>query len=173
MFQHFENAINKVIEGLPASRIIIRKSENQIPADWRTAAPTAAAGWKDPGSHCWALIFTNRLPGLWPAGKGSYHVTLPAEEYRNRWYWSGIHPVQRISWSVALDRINELSINPGEICRQQNFPLRFLSVFGWHYAVHGTKPPEASLLLFILLTLAACCLSQPTAIPNRCYKTNA
>ena len=121
MFQHFENAINKVIEGYRISSIL-GKSESQI-LQVEEPVHTENSQWLE---VILKAIVEKDLLEITYQGFGKeekIHELSPylLKEYRNRWYVIGFSNRAKNILVLALDRINNLAISKGKFVSDPNF----------------------------------------------------
>lgn len=121
MFQHFENAINKVIEGYRISSIL-GKSESQI---LQVEEPVRAESSQWLEVILKAIVEKNVLEIAYQGfGKEEKtHELSPylLKEYRNRWYVIGFSNRAENILVLALDRINNLKISKSKYVSNQDF----------------------------------------------------
>ncbi len=146
MFQQFENAINKMIEGYRISKVI-GKSETQI---IQVEEPV-----KMEGSH-WLEVILKAIvekKGLdvQYQGYGREAVvhefsTYLLKEYRNRWYMIGYSLRKKNVIVLALDRVKEIKNSKGIFKSQGTFsPQDFFKYSFGITQVHGAKPEKVVL----------------------------
>lgn len=121
MFQHFENAINKVIEGYRISGIL-GKSESQI-LQVEEPVHTENSQWLE---VILKAIVEKTLLEITYQGFGKeekLHELSPylLKEYRNRWYVIGFSNRAKNILVLALDRINNLTISKGRFVSDPSF----------------------------------------------------
>jgi predicted DNA-binding transcriptional regulator YafY len=160
MFQQFENAINKMIEGYRISKII-GKSENQI-LQVEEPVRTGGAEWLETLLHA---IVNRTLLKIEYQGYGrepGTHEVSPylLKEYRNRWYLIG-HSTRRDNILVfALDRINSIETTKERYRADQSFsPAEFFKYSFGITQVHDAKPEKV--VLAFNANEAAYIISQP------------
>jgi predicted DNA-binding transcriptional regulator YafY len=140
MFQQFENAINKVIEGYRISKII-NKSESQI---LQIEEPL-----RTEGNHWLEIILKsitekNCLNITYKGfGKPEKEHELSAyllKEYRNRWYVVGHSGKAKRILVFALDRINNIALSKSKYVAGDNvIPSEF-----FNYSLGITQIHEAT-----------------------------
>lgn len=147
MFQQFENAINKVIDGYRISKII-GKSENQI---LQIEEPLTS-----PGNEWLEVILKSILQ------KESLKITYKGygrqekehefsgyllKEYRNRWYAVGFSDKSKKVLVFALDRIKAIAAGAGKYVPGDDFiPANFFNYSLGITQIHDVKPQRVVLL---------------------------
>ena len=109
LFQHFENAINKVIDGYRISKIIGKSLNNII----QTEIPTSSIGqqWLEPIlqniTECKTALTLTYHPFDKPVRQ---HIFSPylLKEYHNRWYIIGFSKQKNQVITLSLDRIEAI-----------------------------------------------------------------
>lgn len=160
MFQQFENAINKVIEGYRVSKFL-GKSELQI---LQVEEPVKAGGseWLE---KILKAIVEKRVIKIAYKGYGKeekIHGLSPylLKEYRNRWYVIGFSDRSQKVLVFALDRINNLEQSEEKFFSEPDFsPEEFFRYSFGITQLHETKPEKV--LLSFTASQAAYILSQP------------
>lgn len=108
LFDQFENAINKMIEGYRISKII-GKSERQL-IQVEEPVKTSGNEWLEPLLN--AIINQKAIAITYSryGGEPKLHQFSPCilKEYRNRWYVAGYSERTQNALVMALDRINQL-----------------------------------------------------------------
>lgn len=160
MFQHFENAINKVIEGYRLSHII-GKSENQI-LQVEEPLRTDSSRWLE--KILTAIVERSSLQIAYQGfgRQEKVHIMSPylLKEYRNRWYLIGYSSRAKNILVMALDRINSVDQSREKYVDSKNFsPSDFFQYSVGITQVHGTKPEHV--VLSFSPAQAAYILSQP------------
>lgn len=146
MFRHFENAINKLIEGYRISKILGKDEasilQTELPVD------NSHNRWLEPiiGS-----ILQKKTMALQyqPFGKdGREHILSPylLKEYRNRWYVIGYSEQAENILVFALDRIKEI----GEAASTFRSDESFIGAKFFEYSlgitqVHDQEPEDIEL----------------------------
>ena len=141
MFQQFENAINKVIEGYRVSKII-GKSESQI---LQVEEPVRSEGNKWLEGILKAIVEKNVIKVFYQGfGKEEkLHLLSPylLKEYRNRWYVVGFSDRVEKILVLALDRINYLEESNGKYISNLEFsPAKFFKYSVGITQVHNEEP---------------------------------
>ena len=146
MFQHFENAINKVVEGYRVSKIL-GKAESDI---LQTEEPVLASDGQWLETLLRAIIEKKALRMRYEAfgREAKEHVFSPylCREYRNRWYvvgWSDIAKNVRV---FSLDRIRDIKPSKEKYFSQPGFDSReFFKHSIGITQLHGVEPVEVLL----------------------------
>ncbi len=160
MFQHFENAINKMIEGYRLSPII-GKSESQI-LQVEEPLRTDSSRWLE---LLLTAIVEKTALNIWYQGFGKVekeHVVSPylLKEYRNRWYVIGYSSRARNILVMALDRINQVEkSNESYVPNDLFSPAEYFRYSIGITQVHGSKPEHV--VLSFSSSQAPYILSQP------------
>ncbi len=146
MFQQFENAINKVIEGYRISKII-GKSENQI---LQIEEPL-----KTDGNHWLEIILKSILEknclkiiyqGFGRDEKEHEFSAYLLKEYRNRWYTIGFSNKAKNILVLALDRINKIVPSKSKYIADDNFiAAEFFNYSLGITQIHEAKPQKVIL----------------------------
>ncbi len=160
IFEQFENAINKVIEGYRLSKII-GKSESQI---LQVEEPTRTEGSQWLERLLKSIIEKNALTITYQGfGKErKIHQLSPylVKEYRNRWYVVGFSDRIENIIVLALDRIGKITRGESRYISRTDFcPEDFFQYSLGITQVHGAIP-ETVVLSFTPLQ-APYILSQP------------
>jgi len=160
MFQQFESAINKVIEGYRISKII-GKSENQI---LQVEEPL-----KSPGNEWLEVILKSILQkqclkiiykGYGRDEKEHEFSAYLLKEYRNRWYAVGFSEKSKQVLVLALDRIKAIVASAGKYVPGDDFiPANFFNYSLGITQVHNAKPQR--IVLSFTPQQADYLLSQP------------
>ena len=146
MFQHFENAINKVIEGYRLSQII-GKSEKQI-LQVEEPLRTDSSRWLE--KILTAIVERSSLQIAYQGfgREEKAHLMSPylLKEYRNRWYLIGYSSRAKNILVMALDRINKVNRSKEKFIDSKNFsPADFFQYSVGITQVHGSKPENVEL----------------------------
>lgn len=171
MFQHFENAINKMIEGYRLSPII-GKSETQI-LQVEEPLRTDSSRWLE--ILLTAIVEKNAIT-IWYQGFGKdekEHVVSPylLKEYRNRWYLIGHSSRARNILVMALDRINRVEKSKEPYLPNDRFsPAEYFRYSIGITQVHGSKPEHV--VLSFSASQAPYILSQPLHQSQTVIKQN-
>lgn len=147
MFEHFENAINKVIEGYRISKII-GKSESQI---LQVEEPLKSDG------NVWLEIILKSITErnciqVFYQGFGKEekdHVFSPylLKEYHNRWYAIGYSERAKNVLVFALDRIVNIKKYKSRYFSNNNFTSADFFKYSFGITqVHGAKPEKVELV---------------------------
>ncbi|MBA2744683.1 MAG: WYL domain-containing protein [Flavisolibacter sp.] len=159
IFEQFENAINKVIEGYRISKII-GKSENQI---LQVEEPV-----KTSGSHLLEPLLkgvvekTAFLIIYQAFGKEKKeHLFSPylLKEYRNRWYVIGHAHKSGNIITLALDRIDTIKAEGKYISSENFIPSDFFKYSIGITQLHEAQPQKV--VLSVLTSRAPYLISQP------------
>jgi predicted DNA-binding transcriptional regulator YafY len=139
IFQQFESAINKVIEGYRISKII-GKSETQI---LQVEEPVKAGGSEWLEIILKAIVEKNALQMKYHGfGKAEKLYSLSPyllKEYRNRWYVVGFSDSRQTVQVFALDRINSIELSVDKYISDPSFsPGEFFK-----YSFGITQLPDA------------------------------
>ena len=160
MFNQFENAINKVIEGYRVSKII-GKSEQQI---LQVEEPIKTEGneWLD--IILKAIVEKNCLKITYQAfgkeSKDHEFSTYLLKEYRNRWYAIGYSNRADNILVLALDRINNVENCKKKYRSDDKFiPADFFKYSFGITQIHTAKPQ--TIILSFSPEQAAYIISQP------------
>lgn len=172
IFHHFENAINKVIEGYRLSGIL-GKSETQI-LQVEEPLRTDSSRWLE--RLLQSIVEKNPLLVSYQGfGREEKEHELSAyllKEYRNRWYVIGYSARAKNILVMALDRINRIEPSKGHYVQEKDFsPADFFRYSLGITQVHGTKP-ETVLLSFTNVQ-APYILSQPLHQSQKVIKETA
>jgi predicted DNA-binding transcriptional regulator YafY len=146
MFQQFENAINKVIEGYRISKII-GKSENQI-LQIEEPLKTESNYWLE--IILKAILEKNCLKVTYQGfGKEEKEHEVSAyllKEYRNRWYAIGFSNRAKNVLVFALDRIRKIDLTKSKYIPGDKFdPAEFFNYSLGITQIHEAKPQKISL----------------------------
>jgi predicted DNA-binding transcriptional regulator YafY len=160
MFNQFENAINKVIEGYRVSKII-GKSEQQI---LQVEEPIKTQGneWLD--IILKSIVEKNCLKIAYQAfgkeSKDHEFSTYLLKEYRNRWYAVGYSNRAENILVLALDRINNVENCKKKYVSDDKFiPADFFKYSFGITQIHTAKPK--TIILSFSIEQAAYIISQP------------
>ncbi|OLY91451.1 Predicted DNA-binding transcriptional regulator YafY, contains an HTH and WYL domains [Cnuella takakiae] len=171
MFEQFEGAINKVIEGYRISKIL-GKSEQAI---IQVEAPVISRGtqWLETILH--AIINRQTLAIHYqPFGQEErVHIFSPylLREYRNRWYAVGYSLRREQVIVMALDRINSLETSPLSFVSDSGFnPDTYFQHSVGITQLHDAVPE--TVVLSFSPQQAAYILSQPLHHSQRVIKQN-
>jgi predicted DNA-binding transcriptional regulator YafY len=141
LFDQFENAINKVIEGYRISKII-GKSERQL-IQVEEPVKTAGSQWLEPILKAIvekkSVLLTYHKYG----GAPTTHLFSPyiLKEYRNRWYVAGYSARSERTLVLALDRMLELSASKEPYVNQPDFnPDEFFKYSFGITQIHDEHP---------------------------------
>lgn len=160
LFQQYENAINKVIEGYRVSKIL-GKSEDQI---MQTETPVVSTDtrWLE---ILLKSILEKQLVQIIYKGFNrpeSNHQFSPylLKEYRNRWYVIGHSERAQNTIVLALDRIQKVDEAKGEYVSNEDFNAgEYFKYSIGITQIHGVKPRE--ILLSFTPEQSQYVLSQP------------
>ena len=146
MFQHFENAINKVIEGYRLSDIL-GKSENQL-IQVEEPVRSESSHWLEPILK--AIVEKNCLEvGYQGFGKAEKLHNISAyllKEYRNRWYMIGHSNLSDKILVMALDRINSINTSKSPYYSSDQFvPAQFFNYSFGITQLHEAAPEKVVL----------------------------
>jgi predicted DNA-binding transcriptional regulator YafY len=160
LFEQFENAINKVIEGYRISKML-GKSEKHI---LQVEQPAANNGSEWLESILKAIVNKqNLLVEYRPFNKEKKLHNFSAyllKEYRNRWYAVGHSSVAKTILVLALDRLLSIKLSADTYVNSNEFdPDEFFKYSFGITQVHALKP-ERIILAFSTLQ-ALYILSQP------------
>ncbi|MEO6453310.1 MAG: WYL domain-containing protein [Ginsengibacter sp.] len=160
MFQQFENAINKVIEGYRISKII-NKSENQI---LQIEEPLRMEGSQWLEIILKSIIEKDCLKITYKGfGRPEKEHELSAyllKEYRNRWYAVGFVPKAKRILVFALDRITNIAGSTSKYVSDENFiPSEFFNYSLGITQIHEATPQK--IVLSFLPAQAEYIISQP------------
>jgi predicted DNA-binding transcriptional regulator YafY len=160
IFQQFENAINKVIEGYRISKII-GKSENQI---LQIEEPLRTEGNQWLEIILKSILEKNCLKIIYQGfGREEKEHELSAyllKEYRNRWYVVGLSARANKILVFALDRINNIKQCKSKYVSDDNFvPAEFFNYSLGITQIHEAKPHK--IILSLLPAPAEYIISQP------------
>ncbi len=143
MFQQFENAINKVIEGYRISKIL-GKSENQI-LQIEEPLKTEGNQWLEIilksilEKNCLKIIYQ----GFGREEKEHEFSAYLLKEYRNRWYTIGFSNKPKNILVLALDRINNIEPSKRKYVSDANFiPAEFFNYSLGITQIHEAKPQK-------------------------------
>ncbi|MEP6595228.1 MAG: WYL domain-containing protein [Ginsengibacter sp.] len=146
MFQQFENAINKVIEGYRISKII-RKSENQI-LQIEEPLKTGGNEWLEiilksiVEKNCLKLTYQ----GFGRQEKEHEFSAYLLKEYRNRWYAVGFSNTAKKILVLALDRVNNIMVSKSKYVPGDNFvPAEFFNYSLGITQIHDANPEKVIL----------------------------
>lgn len=172
MFQHFENAINKVIEGYRLSPIL-GKSESQI-LQVEEPLRTDSSRWLE--KILTAIVERTALQiayqGFGREEKTHNMSAYLLKEYRNRWYLVGFSSRAKNILVMALDRINDVQLSPEPYVNAPDFsPADFFRYSIGITQVHGTKPEQV--ILSFSQAQAPYILSQPLHQSQTVIQDNA
>ncbi len=172
MFNHFENAINKVIEGYRVSSII-GKSEKQV-LQVEEPVRSDGNGWLEPLLQA---IVNRRVLNIVYKGFGREekdHVVSPylVKEYRNRWYLVGYSEKAENVLVMAFDRIvNVKQVKQKYVDAGDFKPEEFFKYSLGITQIHGAKPEKV--ILSFTPHQASYILSQPLHHSQRPVKETA
>lgn len=160
LFEQFENAINKVIEGYRVSKIL-GKSELQI---LQVEEPVRAGGSEHLEVLLKSIVTQKALEISYTkyGGNEKIHVISPylLKEYRNRWYLIGYSQKAKNILLMALDRINSIKKSAESYHHTENFnPEDFFKYSLGITQIHAAQPEEITLIFDFLQ--AQYILSQP------------
>ena len=160
MFDQFENAINKVIEGYRISKIM-GKSEKQI---LQVEEPIKTEGNEWLEIILKAIVEKNCLKITYQAfGKDKKDHEFSSyllKEYRNRWYAIGYSKRAANILVLALDRITNVESCKGRYVADDKFiPADFFKYSFGITQVHSAKPQ--TIILSFNVDQAAYIISQP------------
>ncbi len=146
MFQQFENAINKVIEGYRISKVI-GMAETQI---IQVEEPVKMEGSQWLEVVLKAIVEKNALSVTYQGyGREAVaHGFSPylLKEYRNRWYMIGYSQRKENVIVLALDRVKEIKPSKEKFKSQGNFsPADFFRYSFGITQVHGAQPETVRL----------------------------
>ena len=146
MFQQFENAINKVIEGYRISKII-GKSENQI-LQIEEPLKTGGSEWLEiilksiVEKNCLKITYQ----GFGREEKEHEFSAYLLKEYRNRWYAVGFSNRAKNIIVLALDRIRNITVSKSKYVPGDKFiPAEFFSYSLGITQIHEAKPHKVIL----------------------------
>jgi predicted DNA-binding transcriptional regulator YafY len=146
MFQQFENAINKVIEGYRISKVI-GKAETQI---IQVEEPVKMEGseWLEPVLK--AIVEKNALAVTYQGfgREAVVHEFSPylLKEYRNRWYMIGYSLRKENVIVLALDRVKEIKTSKQKFKSQTEFsPTDFFRYSFGITQMHDARPEKVVL----------------------------
>lgn len=160
LFDQFENAINKMIEGYRVSKII-GKSERQL-IQVEEPLKTGGNEWLEP---LLKAIVAKKAIGVVYArygGEEKTHTISPylVKEYRNRWYVVGYSDKAANILLMALDRIKKIEPAEGQYIPTGDFnPDDFFKYSFGITQIHGAKAEE--IVLSFTPFQAAYILAQP------------
>lgn len=161
LLQHFENAINKVIDGYRISKIIGKSVNNII----QTELPTTTVGqqWLEPLLKNITEGTTALSISYQPFGKEvQKHLFSPylLKEYHNRWYVIGYSNQKKQVITFSLDRIEEIAGSSTNYFRDESFNVHkyFQYCFG---ITHLPKEQPHKVLLSFSSQTAPYIISQP------------
>ena len=147
LFHHFENAINKVIEGYRISKIL-GKSETQF-LQVEEPVKTEGSQWLEPllqsitQKECLQVVYQGY-------GKDEKVHTFSAyllKEYRNRWYAAGYSTSAENILILALDRIKNIEPSKEKYLVNDSFsPADFFKYSFGITQVHDAKAEQVDLL---------------------------
>lgn len=160
LFHHFENAINKVIEGYRISKIL-GKPEHQL---LQVEEPVSAPGghWLDPLLKSITGKKTLRVLYHGFGRNKKEHIFSPylLKEYRNRWYAVGYSASASNILVLALDRIEDIQPS-GEIFIVDN-EFTPASFFKYSFGITQVNDATPELVELLFSTAQApYILSQP------------
>jgi predicted DNA-binding transcriptional regulator YafY len=160
LFQQYENAINKVIEGYRISKII-GKSEKQI---LQTEEPVRSADSRWLEIILKAIIEKTVLrinyQGFGKESKEHEFSPYLLKEYHNRWYVIGHSANRKRVIVLALDRIKNIETLKSRFVSDDKFnPADFFKYSLGITQLHGIKPEEV--ILSFTPSQAQYVLSQP------------
>ena len=160
MFERFENAINKVIEGYRLSKITGNSTSKILQVE-EPLKPEDSGGLD---KILKAILNKQGLAITYhPFGKdANVHEFSPylLKEYRNRWYVIGFSKVTKTILTLALDRIESISVSKEKYVTDNAFnPADFFKYSLGITQQHASKP-QTILLSFTPLQ-APYILSQP------------
>ncbi len=142
IFDQFENAINKVIEGYRISKII-GKSERQL---IQVEEPVKSGGsqWLEPLLNAivqkQSVLLTYTKYGE-QIPKDHHFSPCILKEYRNRWYVTGYSKRSEMMLILALDRVTNLAASNEKYVHQPNFnPDEFFKYSFGITQVHDAMP---------------------------------
>ncbi len=160
MFQQFENAINKVIEGYRISKIL-GKAENQI-LQIEEPLKTEGSQWLE--IILKSILEKNCLKIIYQGfGREEKEHELSAyllKEYRNRWYAVGFSGKAKKVLVFALDRIRNIALSKSKYISDDNFiPAEFFNYSLGITQIHEAMPQK--IILSLLPEQAEYVISQP------------
>jgi predicted DNA-binding transcriptional regulator YafY len=146
MFQHFETAINKVIEGYRLSEIL-GKSENQI---LQVEEPVRIEGSQWLEIILDAIVYKKSLQIKYQSFNkpAKMHHVSPylLKEYRNRWYLVGYTSIKENLLVMALDRIVSILSSKNKFVNENGFiPNEFFKFSFGITQLHNSKPEKVIL----------------------------
>ncbi|MBL0233793.1 MAG: WYL domain-containing protein [Chitinophagaceae bacterium] len=146
MFRHFENAINKLIEGYRISKII-GKNESAI---LQTELPVDNSDSRWLETIITAILHKKTLNLQYqPFGRDAREHTLSPyllKEYRNRWYVVGYSEQAENILVFALDRIKEIDDAASTFRSDENFNgAKFFEYSLGITQVHDQEPEDIEL----------------------------
>ena len=160
LFHHFENAINKVIEGYRISKIL-GKSETQF-LQVEEPVKTEGSQWLEPllqsitQKECLQVVYQ----GYGKDEKVHVFSAYLLKEYRNRWYAAGYSTSAKNILILALDRIKNIQPSKEKYLINDSFsPADFFKYSFGITQVHDAKAEQVDLLFTPYQ--AAYILSQP------------
>jgi predicted DNA-binding transcriptional regulator YafY len=148
LFEQFQNAINKVTEGLRISKIL-GKSDNQV-LQVEEPIKTSHTTWLE---KLLKSIVEKEAVDVTYQGFGKEKKTHPfsaylLKEYRNRWYVVGFSTKVEKVIVLALDRIQDISISSAKYISSPDFSSEDFFKYSFGITqVHDTKP-EMVILAF-------------------------
>jgi len=146
IFQHFENAINKVIEGYRLSATL-GKSEQQL-IQVEEPLRSESSKWLEPilkaivEKTCLSILYQ----GFGREEKQHYISPYLLKEYRNRWYMIGHSYKSDNVLVMALDRINGVEECSYPFKSSEFIPEDFFKYSFGITQLHDSKPEEVVLL---------------------------
>jgi|ERR1035437_567712 predicted DNA-binding transcriptional regulator YafY len=160
MFDQFESAINKVIEGYRISKMI-GKSEKQI---LQVEEPLRSEGNQWLELILKSIVEKNCLKvtyqGFGKDKKDHEFSCYLLKEYRNRWYAVGFSKIARNVLILALDRVIKIEICKGSYVSDQNFiPADYFKYSLGITQIDDAKPERV--ILYFTNLQAPYILSQP------------
>ncbi len=146
MFQQFENAINKVIEGYRVSKIL-GKSEKQI---LQVEEPIKSEGSQWLEKILKAIVEKSVLQivyqGFGKEEKTHNFSPYLLKEYRNRWYAVGFSTINEKVIVLALDRIKKISRSKENFITDESFsPAKFFKYSFGITQLHDANPERVRL----------------------------
>ncbi len=160
LFDQFENAINKIIEGYRVSKII-GKSERQL-IQVEEPVKTGGNEWLELLLRAIVSKQTIKVVYARYGGQDKTHILSPylVKEYHNRWYVVGYSEKAKNILLMALDRIK--SIQPSDISYTSSGDFNPDDFFKYSFGItqiHGAKAEK--ILLSFTPAQAQYILSQP------------
>lgn len=160
LFQQFENAINKVIEGYRASKIL-NTSNTQI-LQVEEPVKTEGSEWLEVLLNAIILKSCLQITYQGYGKEAKQHIFSPylVKEYRNRWYAVGFSNRTENILVLAFDRIKSIGKSEEKYTSQENFSADEFFKYSFGITqIHDAKPEEV--VLSIMPNQAPYILSQP------------